>query len=144
MFTKIAIVGPLASTGATNSNSVFTVYGSPIVFSRAEEVILLQAETKAVLGNTSMALDLLNLLRVDRKLSRLPPTVDVVDEIFKERKKELIGEAWHWFDLIRYKKIKNNDPEFNNLITKGGIYWPVAQEVLNANNSLEQTQYWKN
>jgi hypothetical protein len=142
LFTKIAIVGPTA--GASNNTSVFTLYGSPIVFSRAEEMILLQAETKAVLGNTSLALDLLNLLRADRKLDRLPATVNVIDEIFKERRKELLGEAWYWFDLIRYKKIKNNDPVFNNLIATGGIYWPVAQEVLKANGLIQQTQYWKN
>ncbi|MCH5685899.1 RagB/SusD family nutrient uptake outer membrane protein [Niabella sp. W65] len=90
LFTKIAIVGPTA--GASNNTSVFTLYGSPIVFSRAEEMILLQAETKAVLGNTSLALDLLNLLRADRKLDRLPATVNVIDEIFKERRKELLGK----------------------------------------------------
>jgi hypothetical protein len=142
LFSKIAIVGPTAGTG--NNTSVFTLYGSPIVFSRAEEITLLQAETKAVLGNTSLALDLLNLLRAGRKLDRLPATVNVIDEIFKERRKELMGEAWYWFDLVRYKKIRNNDAVFNNLISTGGIYWPVAKEVLAANDLIRQTPYWKN
>lgn len=143
LLTKIAVVGPTASAGDVNNTSVFTVFGSPIVFSRAEEYLLLQAEVKAVLGNTTDALDILNQLRANRKLGRLPNTVDVVDEIFKERRKELLGEAWYWFDLVRYKKIKDNDPAFNQLITTGGIYWPVAKKVLDANASLEQTQYWK-
>ncbi|MFV0605155.1 MAG: RagB/SusD family nutrient uptake outer membrane protein [Niabella sp.] len=142
LFSKISIVGPTSSTSTSNP-SAFTVYGSPIVFSRAEEIILLQAETKAVLGDTSLALDLLNLLRANRKLSKLPGGANVIGEIFKERRKELIGEAWYWFDLVREKKIKRDDPVFNEMIATGGIYWPVAQEVLDANKSIQQTPFWK-
>lgn len=120
-------------------------YQSAMVFSRYEEVLLLRAEALAVLGKNSDALDILNGLRVNRGLQQLTSVQvpDMIDAIFAERRRELIGEGWRWFDIIRYKKIKNNDPAFNALIQDGGIYWPVSSQNLSANPNLVQTPHWK-
>jgi hypothetical protein len=53
-----------------------------------------------------------------------------------------MGEGQRWFDIIRYKKIKNNDPVFNTMIQNGGIYWPVAKALLAQNPLLVQTPFW--
>ena len=68
---------------------------------------------------------------------------DLIDAIFKERRKELMGEGWRWFDLIRYNKIKQNDPAFLQLIAKGGIYWPVSKDILTQNPLIKQNPYWQ-
>jgi hypothetical protein len=54
-----------------------------------------------------------------------------------------MGEGWRWFDLIRYNKIKQNDPAFMQLIANGGIYWPVADEIITQNPLIKQNPYWQ-
>lgn len=141
IFKKINVLS-IAGDGGVNK-ALF--YQSAMVFSRYEEVLLLRAEALAVLGKNSDALDILNGLRSNRGLKALSldQVPDMIDAIFAERRRELIGEGWRWFDIIRYKKIKGNDPVFNALIQDGGIYWPVATEVLGANPKLVQTPHWK-
>jgi len=106
----------------------------------------LLAEASVVLGDKTTALQLLNDARARRGL----PVYDaakhgtILQAIFNERRRELIGEGWRWYDYIRYKKILNNDPKFAELVNNGGIYWPIAQEVLDQNPLLSQYPYWKN
>jgi hypothetical protein len=54
-----------------------------------------------------------------------------------------MGEGWRWYDLVRQNRIKRTNPAFNELIDKGGIYWPIAQEVLNRNSKIKQNSYWQ-
>lgn len=68
----------------------------------------------------------------------------MIDEIFAERRRELAGEGWRFFDQIRYQKIKKNNPDMMTLINSGGIYWPIADEVLKSNPKLTQNAYWLN
>ncbi|ULT28104.1 RagB/SusD family nutrient uptake outer membrane protein [Sphingobacterium sp. E70] len=60
-----------------------------------------------------------------------------------ERRRELMGEGWRWYDQIRLAKIKKNNPRLNALIENGGIYWPISSDVLERNSKLEQNSYWK-
>ncbi|MGF7230948.1 RagB/SusD family nutrient uptake outer membrane protein, partial [Arachidicoccus sp.] len=141
IFKKINVLTIAGDGGVTKA----LFYQSAIVFSRYEEVLLLRAEALSVLGKNSDALDILNGIRKDRGLNELTAqeVPDMIDAIFAERRRELIGEGWRWFDLIRYKKIKGNDPQFNAIIQDGGIYWPVSAQVLGANPNLVQTLHWK-
>jgi len=139
IFSKIKII----RDGISGTNGSLPIYSSPIVFSRLEEITLLKAEALAVLGETENALTTLNDLRYKRNLPDLPSDADLIDEIFKERKRELLGEGWSWYDLVRYKRIKNNDAAFNNLIATSGIYWPIAQDVIISNPEVQQNPYWK-
>ncbi|HRB80221.1 MAG TPA: RagB/SusD family nutrient uptake outer membrane protein, partial [Niabella sp.] len=66
----------------------------------------------------------------------------IIKEIFAERRRELVGEGWHWYDQIRQNRILRNDPSFNTLLDQDGIYWPIAQEVLNRNPLIVQNTYW--
>ena len=139
VFKKIRIVN-----GGVNEGE-FAVYNSSIIFSRLEEIKLLYAESLAVLGQEDQAAQQLNNIRNNRGINSIipGPNVDLIDEIFAERRRELMGEGWRWYDLVRYNKLKRNNPAFDDLIDKGGIYWPIAQSVLNSNPNIVQNAYWK-
>jgi hypothetical protein len=139
VFSKIKVL----RGGSTNGN--FAVYSSSIIFTRLEEIALLRAEALAVLGQRIDAFNLLNIIKKSRGGSAVSdgPATDLIKEIFAERRRELMGEGWRWYDQIRYNKIQNNNPAFLNLINQKGIYWPIAKEVLNANSKLVQNSYWK-
>lgn len=140
IFSKIKVI----QDGNTSDPS-FRIYSSTIVITRLENIALLQAEALAVIGEQQRAIDLLNTIRDLRRIKRYDAVRegDLIDAIFKERRKELMGEGWRWFDLIRYNKIKQNDPAFMELIAKGGIYWPVADEVIKQNPLITQNPYWQ-
>ncbi|WP_018626948.1 RagB/SusD family nutrient uptake outer membrane protein [Niabella aurantiaca] len=139
VFKKIRVVAGGSGSGQ------FAVYNSSIVFTRLEEIALLNAEALVILGRGEDALQRVNTLRANRNIEGViyTPGMDVLSEVFAERRRELLGEGWRWYDLVRYNKIKRNDPAFNDLIDRGGIYWPVSQAVLNANPNIVQNPYWK-
>ncbi|UAY56446.1 RagB/SusD family nutrient uptake outer membrane protein [Arachidicoccus terrestris] len=141
IFSKIKVLGD----GGTDGE--FAIYSSAIIFSRLEEITLLKAEADAVLGKSigvDGAITLLDIIRTKRGESPYEATVDgpLIDAIFAERRRELMGEGWRWYDQIRYNKITRKDPEMTKLIDEGGIYWPIAASVLSANEKLTQNAYW--
>ena len=140
VFKKIRVVD--GGGGATGN---FAVFNSAIVFTRLEEIRLLRAEALAVLGQNSAAAEELNKIKSNRGINPFVGTSgkDLITEIFEERRRELLGEGWRWYDLVRYNRIKRNDPVFNELLDQDGIYWPIAQEVLNRNPNLVQNSYWQ-
>lgn len=148
IFTKVFIIRdnnpPLNTVTGPGSDGSITSFGSSIVFSRPEDMELLLAEADAVLGDNANAIAYLNAARLNRGLLAYDPVKNgsLIDAIFTERRKELMGEGQRWFDLIRYKKIKNNDPVFNSMIQNGGIYWPISKSLLTENPLLVQTPYW--
>lgn len=128
--------------GTTEGN--FAIFGSAIVFSRLEDMVLLRAESLAVLGRIDEAAALLNSIRNRRSLSSIIPesAEELINEIFAERRRELMGEGHRWYDQVRYHKIMQRDATFQELISKQGIYWPLAAEALSNNAALEQNTYW--
>lgn len=146
-------------TGFGSSNTVFSkikcirnastdgslgLFSSAIVFTRLEEISLLYAESMAVIGNIQPARDALDQVRIARGLPQYNgPASGLIDAIFKERRRELMGEGWRWYDQVRYNRIKRNNPEFNKLISSDGIFWPISQDVLSRNSSLVQNEYWR-
>jgi starch-binding outer membrane protein, SusD/RagB family len=140
IFNKVKVI----QDGNTADPS-FRIFSSTIIITRLENITLLQAEALAVIGQQQQAIDLLNTIRDLRKIKRYNSVVegDLIDAIFRERRKELMGEGWRWFDLVRYNKIKQNNPAFMQLIANGGIYWPVADEVITQNPLITQNPYWQ-
>lgn len=138
IFSKIKVINTSTAQGQ------FAIYGSALVISRLEEITLLRSEALAVLGLRSDAITLLNIIRKNRGLPNFTDgDGDLIDAIFDERRRELMGEGWRWYDLVRYNRIKRKDPAFNALLDNGGIYWPIAKSVLGANPLLVQNSYWK-
>lgn len=140
VFKKIRVID-----GGQFSGGKFAVFNSSIVFTRLEEIKLLRAEALAVLGNSSQSLMILAEIRSQRGLSLtvISSKADLLSAIYIERSRELMGEGWHWFDLIRFNKLLGFDPELTTWTKNGGIYWPVAQDVLKRNPKITQTEFWK-
>lgn len=106
------------------------VFSSALVITRYEDIVLLMAEAEWVLNRTADALVLYNEVRAQRGLPSKAYSYDfdsnrnaVIDEIFNERRRELVGEGWRWFDIIRRQKIRKDNPELLQKINKGEIYW---------------------
>jgi hypothetical protein len=140
VFSKIKVIRDGGS-----SNPEFRIFGSSIVFTRLEEIALLRAEALTVIGDPNNAIILLNQIRDERGLEHYNQAADgdLLTAIFHERRKELMGEGWRWYDRIRYNRIKQNNPAFMQLITSGGIYWPVSEDILAQNKLITQNPYWK-
>ncbi|HRN47900.1 MAG TPA: RagB/SusD family nutrient uptake outer membrane protein, partial [Niabella sp.] len=116
------------------------------IFTRMEEIMLLRAEAMAVLGKYTDATSLMNSVRASRGLDNVLGTSSdrdaIITEIFAERRRELAGEGWRWYDQVRENRLLRNNPAFNTLLDKGGIYWPIAQEVRDRNPQIVQNSYW--
>jgi hypothetical protein len=140
IFNKVKVI-----QDGNTADPTFRIFSSTIIITRLENITLLQAEALAVIGQQQGAIDLLNTIRDLRKIKRYDQARegDLIDAIFRERRKELMGEGWRWFDLIRYNKIKQNDPAFMQLIASDGIYWPVADEIITQNPLIKQNPYWQ-
>ncbi len=153
IFDKIKVI--MGGTG----DRTFRLFSSPVLLTRLEDVTLLRAEAYAVLGETALATTDLNTIRqlrynVDQAglvnasatdFVAYNPAIHgaVIEAIFKERQKELMGEGHHFYDRVRYEKIKQNNPDFMKLINQGGIYWPISRDLLAQNPLLTQNSYWK-
>lgn len=137
VFSKIKIIEGGASSGT------FRLYTGTLSFSRMEELALLRAEAAVQTGDRAEAeLWLSNVMKSRGIVNPAFQGKDLIVEIFAERRRELMGEGWRFYDRIRYQRIKKDDPAFLQLIREGGIYWPVAEEVLAQNPLLTQNPYW--
>lgn len=146
VFVKVNVV----QDGAQDDGD-FAVFGSSIIFSRMEDMLLLNAEALAALNRTTEAIDQVNKLRALRGLANMSYNISfgskrakLIDYIFKERRRELIGEGHRWYDLIRRQNILHDNPKLQKMIDGGGIYWPVAPEVIRQNPLIKQNTYWNN
>ncbi|MCE7042521.1 RagB/SusD family nutrient uptake outer membrane protein [Dyadobacter sp. CY312] len=75
-----------------------------IVLMRSSEQLLIEAESEARLGNLPAAIETLNELRRKRNLADLPAGLDkngLIEEILLERRKELWGEGFRLYDILR-------------------------------------------
>ncbi|ULT28016.1 RagB/SusD family nutrient uptake outer membrane protein [Sphingobacterium sp. E70] len=77
------------------SDPTFRIFTSATILTRLEDVALLRAESLAVLGEKSAAIELLDEIRERRGLKAYSETAngDLVDAIFLERKRELMGKG---------------------------------------------------
>lgn len=126
-------------------NPTLRFYSSAIVVFRYEELYLLRAECKARLGMNDAVSDL-NTVRAERGLNPIDPSVtgdDLLDQILDERRRELIGEGWRWFDLVHYGKI----PAYTRLtdadVANGAAWWPLSKDALSQNKALTQNSFWQ-
>lgn len=145
VFSKIKII----QDGSAKDND-FGVFGSSIVFTRLEDITLLRAEALCALNRSTEAVSYLNMVRTNRGLREVSFKKDfgnnresLIAEIFEERRRELMGEGWRWYDLVRRQKLMKDNETFLRLISSGGIYWPVSEDIITANSQIEQNEFWK-
>ena len=144
IFKKINVV----QDGAAKDGD-YAIFGSSVSLTRAEDIALLRAEALAVLNMSAESLMLLNSMRTQRGLPELSMKNDLnnsrenlLDEIFKERRREFLGEGMSWQDLIRRQHLLHDNDDMQRLIDEGGIYWPISTKVLANNPQIKQNPYW--
>lgn len=139
IFSKIKIL-----RDGTGDND-FAIYGSSVLFSRLEDITLLAAEAKAAIGERIAAMNLLNTVLILRGLKtyNVKTQTNILDDIFAERRRELMGEGCRWYDQVRWNKLRPVNPKIVKLIESDGIYWPISTEVIRNNKLIEQNAYWK-
>lgn len=108
-------------TTADNRQAFRASYGGPsLVFNglTTAELWLMRAETRARAGNTQLAMDDLNQLRINRYTVKdyKPATANSADEalamVVNERRREFVYRGIRWEDLRRF----NKDPRFAKTI----------------------------
>lgn len=114
---------------------------------RFAEALLFKAEIENALGNTPAAINYLNeavsrAYGADDYYELSMSTVQTDNAILEERLIEFTAEGKAWFDIIRFGKAfeligsltgRENDYQGNIL------YFPVAQDVMNRNVNINQT-----
>ncbi|NSL87805.1 RagB/SusD family nutrient uptake outer membrane protein [Chitinophaga solisilvae] len=115
-----------------------------IILMRYPDLLLLRAEAYADLSNTGAALNDINKVRARAGADPTDGNGDVKYEVFRERSRELFGEAQRWYDLVRtgYLKTENGGKFTLERYNAGGWKWPVARALFLNNNVLIQNPYW--
>lgn len=110
-----------------------------IVLFRYADMLLLLAEAENQLGHPELAFDLVDEIRVARKLELVTrseyTTIDEIEDlILEERRFELFGEGTRWWDLVRTGNAKKGD----EYLTEEEILWPIYFRHLIDNPKLTQ------
>ncbi len=114
---------------------------------RYSDMILLQAEAKARMGQWDEALDLVKKIR-DRAGLDTPVAMsfasenELIDFILTERQIELVGEGRRWFDLLRTNKWKEVMEPINGMKEDGNELFPIYYQHLNENPLLTPNPYY--
>ena len=121
---------PDATSTSRNQNNDIPVF-------RYSDIILMKAEaTLRSNGSASTVADLVNQVRSNRTTSPALATVSLED-IYAERSREFVSEAWHRNDMIRFGKFENKwgyktDANINKRIL------PIPQGAMTLNPALKQ------
>ena len=122
-------------------------YGNSITIFRLAESILLQAEANEKMGSVDKAATLLNKIRTRAEATLYPSNGydNIGDAIFFERCKELMGEGWFFFDVVRTKKILSlqyvERPISFSMFEQGAWTWPIDRKAL-TNNPYMKLNFW--
>lgn len=136
--------------GLDDDNAATMIPAQDWILMRAEELILLRAEALACSGNTA---DALNTLQTFVKTYRNPKysfsnaSVDaLVDEIWLQRRIELWGEGFAYYDIMRLEKPvtrilngKSNYPaawQYNLEANAPIMLWPIPSAEIEANDGI--------
>ncbi len=121
-----------------------------IVMMRAASMWLMEAEALARAGRESEAMEILWELQDARNANRSESSgEELIEDILLERRKELYGEGYSWFDMIRNQKPMYREGVHQDGLTPvdGREIWParswrfvyqIPLSEINANESLQQ------
>lgn len=122
-----------------------------IVFMRSEEMLLNEAECLARQGKDSDAKNLLWQLQDLRGAQRTTSSGNaLIEDILIERRKEMYGEGYSWYDMIRNQKPllrEGNHINFGGHQTFPAKSWRFVYQVPNneiVNNPNMSSELWPN
>ena len=129
------------SVDIQGSNNVVNKYcqgdagHDPIYITRLAEMYLISAECKGL----ALGIDRLNELRRFRGLPDVAPATEAAfqDAVLNERRLELFGEGFRWFDLVRtgkYEQVVGVDTKYT--------VFPIPSRELTLNKLLNQNPLW--
>lgn len=129
------------SVDVQSNNNVVNKYCSgdagqdPLYMIRLAEMYLISAEGQGLQGG----LDRLNELREFRGLQAVSPAdeEEFLDAVLEERRLELFGEGFRWFDLVRTGRYEQK----TGLGTKYTVL-PIPARELTLNKKLKQHPLW--
>jgi len=129
---------------SVSQTPVLRSFQSSIIVFRLEEILLLRAEAQLFLNQKPDAVTNLNRVRVARGLAEFASSDSklILEAIFKERRRELLGEGWRWFDLVRLKRVQDYTTLTLTQINGGATKWPISKVALNNNSKLVQNNFW--
>ncbi len=131
--------GPLTGLGFPDWALVLFRYG---------DAVLLHAEALAELGRDAEAMASLNMIRTRVNAPEFSGLggQELKDEIFKERGRELIGEGYHFFDLIRTRRVLDPKWTSNSMsidqFNQGAWTWPIDPVSRERNPFMTLNDYW--
>jgi hypothetical protein len=126
------------SSAARPNNDANIASMRPFIVYRFAETYLIAAEAALQLGNTSVATDMLNVVRTRAAVNSgavanmtASTAGDLsargIDYILDERTRELCGEQMRWMDLVRTGKLIERVKLFNNVPARSGAEIPNPQ-----------------
>jgi hypothetical protein len=123
------------------------VVSNNLVLERLADIYLLRAEAYFKNGNEPGCLADLNFVRQRAGLASYSGAgTNLFNELVDERRRELIGEGYNAFDLIRMEQLQRLFPDSYSpqRIAQKGYFWPLNMRVLGKQNSLlTQNEWWK-
>lgn len=123
------------------------LYDDNLIIFRYGGILLLGAEAMANLGKNTEAISLLNKIRSRAGAKSYDPADgDLKNFIFWERQRELIGEGFRWYDLIRTGRVMDMN-ECKNWLTpdqfaRGAWTWPIDPKARINNPNIVLNSYW--
>ncbi len=120
--------------------------GNQIIF-RYSELLLLRAEALAELGEDETALNIVNRIR-ERAGAGLFDSFGegLKDDIYWERVRELMGEGYYYYDLVRTGKVVDGTysyaPISRSAFNQGAWTWPIDPSALTDNPLIQLNNYW--
>ena len=116
---------------------------------RLPGLMLLRAEAMVHLGDDAGAKVMANKVR-DRS-GALPFTTngkELLDDIFYERCRELMGEGHYWYDVVRTRRIIDNEYKFGyhcsvQQYKDGAWTWPIDESARVNNPNIVLNNYWR-
>lgn len=104
---------------------------------RLAETYLLLAEACIHLGEKENAADAINEVRLRANATPVDASEVDIDYLLDERARELYGEEFRRFTLVRTGKLiertKNYNPESAEHIKDHNVLWPIPQSVIDSN-----------
>ncbi|WP_421941225.1 RagB/SusD family nutrient uptake outer membrane protein [Pedobacter sp.] len=115
---------------------------SNLIIYRLADMYLLKAEALNALSRDPEAQNALNVVRVRANTGNSTAIGNLLKiDIMNERVRELAGEGQNFFDGVRM----NRNPIWMTDARKAlkGWRWPIINSILQNNNLINQTEYWK-
>lgn len=130
-------------------SGLLAMEGNRVIW-RFADLLLLRAECRVRLGNTGGAKDDLDRVRIRAGLAKYSGSTSPEQlrlEIFRERERELFGEGYRYYDIVRNGYYRSElSGKFRTLtdeeVKQGALYMPVHSSAFNKNPYMEQNTYW--